>query len=213
MRASPLREFGFKSVLWLPLSFFLWFLLAAPLVWPVIRAAGLALTSLWPDLFAEVVQHGHSMDVTTRVLVNQVAADGRAGIGELVLTQNPLIYGYSLPLFSGLAMATPVTARRRIVQFAIAFAVIWLTQAFGVVAESLKMLGFNSGTVGAGAITDAGISADAIALCYQFGYLILPAVTPVALWIGLNRDFVLGLVQPAAEPAGHRTGQSRDVQE
>ena len=213
MRASPLRDFGLRALLWLPLSFFVWFLLAAALVWPVIRLAGFALTALWPALFSDVAQHGHSMEVTTRVLVYQVAGDGRSGIGELVLSQNPLIYGYSLPLFSGLALATPLALRRRLVQFAVAFVVIWLAQAFGVVAESLKMLGFDSGTVGATAITEAGIGADVIALCYQFGYLILPAVVPVALWMGLNRDFVQGLVHPVAEPSRHTAGQSPHAQE
>ena len=213
MTRSPIRGFALRAVLWLPMAFFLWFVLAEVLVWPVIRLAGLALTTLWPSLFADVVQSGHTMDVGTRVLVDQVGTDGRGGIGELVLTQNPLIYGYSLPLFSGLAMATPLLTRRRLIQFAVAFAVIWLTQSLGVVAESLKLLGFDSGAAGAAAVTRAGISADAIALGYQFGYLILPAVVPVALWLGLNRDFVQSLVHPVVEPTGHPPGPRPEVQE
>lgn len=213
MRLSPIREFGLKAVLWLPLGFFLWFVLAEPLVWPVIRMASLALTSIWPTLFSDVVQLGHTMEVTTRVLVNQIAPGGQSGIGELVLTQNPLIYGYSLPLFCGLTMATPVSARRRLVQFAIAFVVIWLAQAFGVVCESFKMLGFDSGDAGAAAITKAGIAPDVIALAYQFGYLILPAVVPVALWIGLNREFIEGLVHPVAEPPPALQGHNNVDQE
>ena len=208
MRASPIREFGLKALLWLPLSFFLWFVLAEALVWPVIRIAALVLTGVWPDLFSEVSQHGHSMETGTRVLVNQATPDGASGIGELVLTQNPLIYGYSLPLFSGLTLATPLSVRQRLLQFAVAFAAIWLTQSFGVVAESLKMLAFGSGEAGGMAIARTRLSADAIALAYQFGYLILPAVMPVVLWLGLNRDFVQGLVRPAKEPAGHPTGPS-----
>lgn len=213
MRGSPIRGFALRAVLWLPMAFFLWFVLAEALVWPVIRLAGFALTALWPSLFTDVVQSGHTMDIATRVLVDQVGANGRSGIGELVLTQNPLIYGYSLPLFSGLAMATPVATRQRLVQFAIAFAVIWLAQSIGVVAESLKLLGFDSGEAGTAAVARVGISADAIALGYQFGYLILPAVVPVALWLGLNRDFVQSLVHPVVEPTGHPPGPRPEVQE
>lgn len=213
MKASPIRLFGLRAVLWLPLAFFLWFLFAEVLIWPVVRLAGAALTALWPSLFTEVTQAGQTMEVGTRVLVNQ-AGDGMAGgIGELVLTQNPMIYGYSIPLFSGLAMATPIVARRRLVQFAIAFAVMWLAQSFGVVAESLKLLGFDSGDAGKAAVARAGIGADAIALAYQFGYLILPAVVPVALWLGLNRDFVQSLVHPVAEPAARPSGPSPGTQE
>ncbi|MBX3690816.1 exosortase H-associated membrane protein [Dokdonella sp.] len=213
MRVSPLREFGLKAVLWLPLAFFLWFVLAEALVWPVIRMAGVVLTSLWPDLFGQIGQHGHFMETGTRVLVDQVDAQGRGGIGELVLRQNPMIYGYSLPLFAGLAMAAPLDMGQRLLQFGVAFAAIWLTQSFGLVAESLKLLAFDSGPVGASAIKRAGIPANAIALAYQFGYLILPALMPVALWLGLNRDFVMTLVHPVAEPAGHPPGRSPESQE
>ena len=213
MDASEVRAVGLRALLWLPLSFFIWFAFASPLVWPVIQMAKLAMLSLWPSLISDIVQHGHSMEVTTRILVNQVAPDGRSGIGELILIQNPLIYGYSLPLFSGLAMATPLGFRRRLFQFAIALAVIWVAQALGVVAETLKVLAFDSGPPGANAITAAGIAPDPVALAYQFGYLILPAVVPVALWLGLNRDFIQSLVHPAEEPQDGLPGQSRDAEE
>jgi hypothetical protein len=213
MTASPIRGFGLRALLWLPLAFYLWFAFASPLAWPVVQLAKMGLLALWPDLFSDVVQNGHGMEVTTRLLVNQVAPDGRSGIGELILVQNPMLYGYSLPLFSGLTMATPTTVRHRLVQFTIALSVIWLAQAVGVVAESFKMLAFNSGAAGANAITNAGISPDTIALAYQFGYLILPAVVPVALWIGLNRAFIELLVHPVAEPSPGSPGPSRNVQE
>lgn len=213
MDASEVRAIGLRALLWLPLSFFIWFAFASPLIWPVIHMTKFFMVSLWPSLISDIVQNGHSMEVTTHVLVNQTAPGGRSGIGELVLIQNPLLYGYSLPLFSGLVMAIPLTIRRRLFQFAIALTVIWLAQTFGVVAETLKVLAFDSGTPGAVAVTAAGISPDPIALAYQFGYLILPAVTPIALWVGLNRDFIDSLVHPAEEPATDLPGQTRDDQE
>ena len=213
MDASEIRAIGLRAVLWLPLSFFIWFAFASPLTWPVIQIAKLSMLTFWSSLFSEIVQNGHSMEVTTRVLVNQIAPDGRSGIGELVLIQNPLLYGYSLPLFSGLAMATPMSIRRRLLQFAIALAVIWIAQAFGVVAETLKVLAFDSGTPGANAFTAAGISPDPVALAYQFGYLILPAVTPIALWAILNRHFIESLVHSGEEPIPDSSGQSDDTQE
>lgn len=213
MDGSPIRGLGLRAVLWLPLSFFIWFAFASPLVWPVIQMAKIGLLGAWSNLFSEVIQNGHSMEVTTRLLVNQVAPDGRSGIGELVLVQNPLIYGYSLPLFSGLAMATPISIRTRLFHFAVAFSVIWLAQTFGVIAETFKMLAFDSGAPGANAVTGAGLSPDSIALAYQFGYLILPAVVPVALWIGLNRHFIESLVHPVEEPKTGLQGPSQDAQE
>lgn len=213
MDASEVRAVGLRALLWLPLSFFIWFAFSSPLIWPVVQMAKMAMLSIWPTLFSDIVQNGHSMEVTTRVLVNQVAPDGRSGIGELILIQNPLLYGYSLPLFSGLVMATPLGFRRRLIQFSIALAVIWIAQAVGVVAETLKVLAFDSGTPGANAVTAAGIAPDPVALAYQFGYLILPAVTPIALWVGFNRDFIESLVHPAEEPEGKSPGQTQDTEE
>ncbi|MGA8277933.1 MAG: exosortase H-associated membrane protein [Rhodanobacteraceae bacterium] len=209
MAPSPIRAFALKALLWLPASFFLWFWFASPLVWPVVHLAGYVLMATLPGVFGEAMQHGYLMDVTTHVLVSQIGADGNPARGELVLTINPMIYGYSLPLFAGLAMATPTSAWRCTLQLILALVAIWLAQTFGVVCESFKLLAFDAGTVGAGAIENAGLSANAVALAYQFGYLILPAVLPIALWLGLNRRFIEALVGHSGEPVVGSQGRNK----
>lgn len=216
MRLTPIREFALKALLWLPLGFVLWFWFAAPLSWPPIRLGGAILTGCWPELFSAVQQGadildtagrasghaGYLMQLTTTVVV--VAQNGQSGggVGVLEPVINPMVYGYALPLFFGLAMATPLTAIRRLLQIGVAFVLIWLAQAFGIAAEALKVLAFNSGTAGSAAIARAEILPEAVALAYQFGYLILPAVLPIALWIGLNRDFIARLVGRARSVGG-----------
>jgi hypothetical protein len=210
MALSPIREFGLKAVLW---------------VWPSMLLAKQVLLGHWGDLFESVRLGGEVLDETgrviaragylvslgTRVMVTVPAGpEGPGGVGVLEPTLNPMVYAYSLPLFAGLAMATPLTARRRLLQLVLALAVIWLCQAFGIVAESLKRIAFDAGVEGAAAIASAGLKPDAIALAYQFASLILPAVVPVALWIGLNRDFIDRLVGREREPAGRHEGQSGD---
>lgn len=222
MTSNPIREFALKALLWLPLSFVLWFWFAPLLVWPAVLIAKPVLLGLWGDVFGAVSLGGELHDASGRILaragylvsltsvpvVIPAGADGPGGVGVLEPTINPMVYGYALPLFAGLAMATPVTARRRAAQFALALAVIWLAQGFGIVAESLKTLAFDAGDSGAALVANAGIAPDAVALAYQFGYLILPAVVPVALWIGLNRPFMECLIRPAGEPVGGNGGHS-----
>jgi len=215
MKISPIREFALKAALWLPLCFVIWFWAAPLWVWPAARIAKAILLGMWPDLFTalaqggdlldaggRVVAHaGHLLTLTTSIVVTVPAGpDGGGGVGLLEPTLNPMVYAYSLPLFSGLAMATPISASRWLVQMLIAFAVIWLAQAFGIVCESLKFVAFDAGPAGAAAAAHAGLSPNAIALAYQFSYLILPAVVPVALWIGLNRAFIEQLVRRDGEP-------------
>jgi hypothetical protein len=215
MKLSPVHEFALKAALWLPLSFVVWFGLAPLWVLAPTVLARKVLLGVWPGLFTALAQGGDLIDASGRVLAHagylltptttivvQVpgSAGAAAGVGVLEPTLNPMIYAYSLPLFTGLAMATPLSGRRRFFEIAIAFIVIWLAQAFGIVAESLKFVAVEAGAEGAAATAKAGLSANAIALAYQFGYLILPAVVPAVLWIGLNRSFIERLVRRDGEP-------------
>ena len=215
MKLSPVHEFALRAALWLPLSFVVWFSLAPLWVLPPTVLARNVLLGLWPGLFTALAQGGDLLDtsgrvvshagylltLTTSIVVHVPASGGGpGGVGVLEPTLNPMVYAYSLPLFCGLAMATPLTGRRRLFELVIAFVVIWLAQAFGVVAESLKFVAVEAGVEGAAATAKAGLSANVIALAYQFGYLILPAVVPAALWIGLNRSFIERLVRRDGEP-------------
>ena len=215
MRVPPVHEFALKAALWLPLSFVIWFSMAPLWVWPAARLAKAALLGFWPALFTGLAQGGDVLDaagrvighagylltLTTSVMVTVPASAGSAGgVGVLEPTLNPMVYAYSLPLFCGLAMATPLATGRRLFEMLIAFVVIWAAQAFGIVAESLKFVAYDAGPEGAAAFAKAGLAPDAVALAYQFGYLILPAVVPAALWIGLNRPFIERLVRPDREP-------------
>jgi len=226
MTLSPLRRFLLSALLWLPFAFFVWFECAGPLVWPVVRLAKWALLGLWPQIFASAVQgadlldgQGHVLDhlgyvmqLSTSILVNVAAPDEAPHFGFIEPTVNPMVYGYALPLFSGLVLATPLRLRQRLVQLAIGVALIWLAQTFGVVSESLKIIAFDSGAQGGEAAQQAGLSLNAIALCYQFGYLILPPLVPAVLWIACNRTFIERVIRPDAAPAApgrtHLSGDS-----
>lgn len=222
MALSPIREFALKAMLWLPLCFVIWFWLAPLWVQPAVVLARHVLLGVWGDIFTAVAQGAQMLDASGRVIgragylvqlstsvtvVVPAGPGGPGGVGVLEPVVNPMVYGYSLPLFGGLAMATPLRVRRRLLQLLVAFVVIAIAQAFGVVSESLKSIAFDSGANGAAAIARAGLPINAIGLAYQFGYLILPAVVPVALWVGMNRSFIESLVgrdrEPVARSGGH----------
>jgi len=203
MTLSPLRHFVFSAMLYLPLAFFLWFLLAGPVVWPVAQLTNLIVPHLLPDAVASVALHGSLLDVETKLLT-EAGPNGQRGV--LVLDVRPLIYAWCLPLFVGLVFATPLEGRRRWRQFAIGLPVLWLIVTWGAVFDILKLLTFDAGPLGEAAITAAGFSPDFVGLGYQFGYLILPAVTPVSLWVLLNKRFLEDLVGWSGEPAAPTSG-------
>ena len=227
MTLSPLKRFMLAALLWLPLAFFLWFWFAGPLVWPVIQLAKLVLLKAWPSLFTAVEQGadlldaqgnvlghpGYLMQLSSGVLVNAAPAGAPAQFGFLEPVINPMIYGYALPLFAGLVLATPLTRLQRALQIVPGAALIWLAQTFGVVAECLKSVGLDSGSAGLEAIQRAGLHPEAIALSYQFGYLILPALVPAVLWIACNRRFIESLIRPErGEPIGLAAVEQPSIQ-
>jgi hypothetical protein len=215
MAASGLKRFMLAALLWLPLMFFFWFWLAGVVVWPVIELARLVLLKAWPQVFTAVSQGADALDaqghvvahvpylmqLSTTVLVDVAPGGAAPKFGFIEPTVNPMVYGYSLPLFVGLVMATPLRIRQRLLQCVIGVAAIVVAQAFGAVSESLKVALIDTGPPGLQAAANAGLSLNLVALCYQFGYLILPSLLPAVMWIAANRAFIEALTRHgAAEP-------------
>lgn len=209
MQISPLRRFMLAAVLWLPFAFFIWFAFAPQFAWPVIQMAKLALLKLWPSLFIDVLQGADDigqtgqlvshrdfwMQINSNILYNASDAGQPAKLAFFDFSINPMIYGYCVPLFAGLVMATPLLGRGRVLQMLIGIPTLWLVQTFGVVSEAFKTLGIQLAEGGA-TLQRLGYSLDVIALCYQFGYLILPPLVPAVLWILFNRSFIEELTRP-----------------
>ena len=210
MSISPLRRFIFAALLWLPFAFFVWFAFASQLVWPVIQMAKFSLLTAWPNLFVGVIQgadefspagrlvahHAFWMQINTNVLYNAASAVQAPRLAFFDFSINPMIYGYCVPLFAGLVMATPLERSRRVLQLLVGLVLLWLVQTFGVVSEAFKIVGIQLAE-GGEAMRHLGYSLDAIALCYQFGYLILPPLVPAVLWILFNRSFIEELTHTA----------------
>jgi hypothetical protein len=132
---------------------------------------------------------------------------------------NVLIYSYGLPLLYGLIMATPLNWRRTFMQLGIGLVMLTLIQTFGLTGEVLKTMAYGIQPAVQAALAEMpeyaslahaasqvaeknmlasldrhGLSLELIGLIYQFGYLVLPAVAPVILWIAMNQRFLEELV-------------------
>lgn len=184
---STIKEMFLLAALYLPLGFFLWFFMASLVAFPAARLSDLTLGLLFPRVFDGIEQIGYMLEVGTRI-------PSSVEPGALVGTQiNPMLYAWGMPLIFGLVMATPLSVKRRLLQCLTGFALIVLVQVWGVVWEALRDLFFILSQAEPNVRQVVGrlaLSPTAVALCYQLGYLILPAVTPVAVWILMNRRFL-----------------------
>lgn len=227
---SPLRRFILTAAFWLPAMFFLWYVLSSAVVYPVIRLTAVVFSLWMPDLLLEMGQDYHQALYAYAANVSGVPGLPAAKLAVEEQRTNVLIYCYGVPLLFGLVMATPLNWRRTWLQLGIGFAVLTAMETFGLVGEVLKTMAFGvraaieaalgamqyahiAAPAGAAAeqnmhlaLAQHGLSIDGIGLMYQFGYLVLPAVVPVALWIVMNRSFLESLVGWSGEPGGEAAG-------
>lgn len=231
-RRSPLKPFVLTAMFWLPAMFFLWFALSSPVAYPVIRLVAALFGAWMPELVQDVHQQVHHLVYSYQVQV-EVPGMGRAGLMIDAQRVNVLIYAYGLPLFLGLVMATPMSWARTFLQAAVGLVVLTLAEAFGVATRVLFDIAFGAGSAVMAGLSDQGVAQapaiaasaeayvrsaldghgmplDLVALFYQFGYLVVPAVVPVVLWIALNRRFLETLVGWRAEPGDGAGGPSQD---
>jgi hypothetical protein len=186
-QGNPIKEMFLLAALYLPLGFFLWFFFASALMFPTARLSDLLLSGFFSDVFDRIVQLDFQLEIQTLIILSEQVEGQTAALNIYV---NPMIYAWGMALLFGLIMATPLTTKRRLLQMFIGFVIVTLVTTWGVFWETLTDLAFRSGPEAGAAARDLGIPMDLIALFYQLGYLMLPAVIPVATWILMNRPFI-----------------------
>ncbi len=186
-KMNPVKEMFILAALYLPLGFFLWFFAASLLMVPTRLVSELLLTGLFPDIFMEIFQDGFVFEMNSHLEVRN-PDDGQ--MMPLTWVINPMIYAWGMALLFGLIMATPLTVKRRVIQMVIGFAVVTLVTIWGVFWEAWRDLVFLFGPDVGAVVDEVVLNPTVIALFYQMGYLMFPAVVPVAAWILMNRDFI-----------------------
>lgn len=204
-----LKAFLLTAVMWLPLAFFLWFLVRSLVVYLPVQLAGWGLLAWMPDVFASITQEFSNAVVVTRFIAEGFEGEAPAGqVGYLSTEVDALMYCYGWPILLALVMATPLTWRLTFMQLAIGFFVLVPAQAFGIAGEIVLQLSYNFGDNVKAAIEANGASQYVIAFWYQFGYLILPPIVPVVAWILMNRRFIEAIAMRAGEPVAAIPGPS-----
>lgn len=193
-----LSELLILASMWMIFGFMLWFYLSAFHGAPARIAADAILGHLLGDDFYRIIVEPNQHFLYQ--VETQIQFTFRDGSTEaLGFVINPLIYSYGLPLLFGLVMGSNVSWLRKFVIMLIGYTVITLVQIWGVVWQSLKMLAFNFGAQTHEIVLGHGISDASIALGYQLGTLILPALAPIFVWVLCNRPLVEQFVGWGAE--------------
>ena len=192
---SPIGKFTLKALIWLPLCFGAWYFLSILFVLPVAAALDGLMSWAFPDLVRAIKPDGNAVSITTQLTALQ-ADLGAAVKADVVFTVNPLIYGYCVPFYTALVLAAPGHDSKTFGYWIIGMLILFLVQLFGLAAEITKVLAFNINDEARERLGFSALGYEGLALVYQFGYLILPVVSPVLIWISQFRHQLPQLIQP-----------------
>jgi hypothetical protein len=198
MRATLIGRFLLLSILWLVVLLLVWYFwatrwLAAPPIW----LAGTVMKMLfgWVDNFE---QHGVTAVLNTLVQIRVQGPDGVGRLGELVSTiEDTRKYGYGLVLLWAMLLSS--RPQRWWLKGLIGSVILFAVQAWGICFEWLIDVVVLKAPNGSTAYLHyPDWVSNAVAYGYQLGFLILPPVVPIMLWLLFNKRFVAALWLEAA---------------
>jgi len=192
------KAFLLKIILWLPLAFLVWYLLAPAIIFLVAMLANILLPTFVPHAIQGVEQHFLMIDIVTQFSVPGEGADADRS-GDLIFSVRAMKYGYGIPVLLAMILATPGKNGARIVKFAWGFLILLAVQTWGVSFDAMVIMLFKLGPEISGQLRTTPLIREFLALGYQLGYLILPAVTPIVIWFVQNQDFVQELAPGPAD--------------
>ena len=191
MKPPSVGAFVWRTLLWLPACFALWYFTAP---YHASLAGGFAhvwLALLTPGIVETVERTGSSLAFVTTLRVHP--APGQEAV--LVPEVGALTYTYGLALLLALMLA----ARARVVKILAAAALLLPFQGWGIAFDFLAQVGIGLGPDVSASAGLANWRRELIALGYQLGSVILPSLAPVLVWGFLCRSFIEGLVRRERE--------------
>jgi hypothetical protein len=198
-----LSELLILASLWMLFGFMLWFYLSAFHGAPARVISGAILSEVLGSHFHQIiVEPNQNFLFQVETTIQYTFRDGT--MEALGFVVNPLVFTYGLPLLFGLVMGSDASWLRKAAVLAVGYITITFVQVWGVVFNSLKMLAFNFGSQTHELVREAGVSDSVIALGYQLGTLILPALAPIFVWVLMNRRLVEQFVGWKAEDIGRQ---------
>ena len=183
-----LGHFVLRTLLWLPPCLAAWYFGAR-----IHAAFAGVLARVIASLFAPGIVSGIEQPGVDLVFVTTLEVQSAPGqVGLLVPEVNPLLYTFGLAFFVALMLA----ARAPWWKILAGAALLLPFQGWGIAFDFLAQVGVRLGPEVAAQAGLAGWRAEAIALGYQVGALILPSLVPVVLWALFSREFIESLLRP-----------------
>ncbi|MFC5496939.1 exosortase H-associated membrane protein [Caenimonas terrae] len=193
---STLKGFFVRALAWLLVALALWYPLRQWLVLAPAWLAGEVMQAAFPRWVTGVQFEGSAQVLLTALRV--WSPDNRPG--ELAPEVNGLVYAYGAPLLAALLLA----ARTPRWWWKLPAGLVALVpfQAWGICFTWLLQVAVTAGDQTRGQTHFGPLAANLIAVGYQFGFLIMPTLAPVLLWLAFDRRVLAGAMIEGALAGG-----------
>ena len=208
MRLSLIGLFLLKTIAWFVALLLVWHQLGSYVTLPVSWVAALSVDWFFPAWAEGVEQSGTHLILLTKLQVFGIPGMPEGQIALLSPEVAFLKYGYGFPLLMALLFASH--AKRLWLKLPMGAILLLPFQVWGVSFDWLKQVMIETAT-----IASSATAREAVALGYQFGYLVLPALVPVVLWAMMDKRFITTFMVEATlegmvETHG-KTGRKSDI--
>lgn len=190
MRPSLVGLFLLKAIAWFIALLLVWYQLGSSVTLPASWLAKGAVATLFPNWAEGVEQMGTTLTLLTSLEVSGMAGVPEGQIAVLSPEVEYLKYSYGLPLLIALLFASG--AQRLFTKTLLGALALLPFQVWGVCFDWLKQAGIDTGVA-----SFSPLARELIALGYQFGYLVLPALVPVMLWVAMDKRFMASFILEA----------------
>ncbi|MBV8618544.1 MAG: hypothetical protein JOY84_06770 [Curvibacter sp.] len=193
---SVISGFFVRALLWLIPALALWYLARAYVAVAPAWLAEAVMKALFPFWV-----HGSELHGTTQTLITGLTVPGAGGqIGELAPEANVLTYAYGMPLLAALFLAV----RSKGLWWKIPLGTVALLpfQAWGVCFTWLLQIGVRAAEATQAQTRFDAFDTNLIAAGYQLGFLLLPTLAPILIWLALDHRLVQQVLVEGAMSAG-----------
>lgn len=181
------KGFLLRVLIWLPISFVLWYYLTPAIVYLVSLLSKSVLSLVANEAIVNVEPHENVLHMVTAF------AKDATNTGKLVFVVDVMKYAYGLALFPAMVLATPKPWKDKFQDLYLGLLIIFIFIIWGVTFDTMLTLVFQLGKGIGEAMGTTPFTRELIALGYQLGYLIIPAITPIILWFTMNQAQVIKL--------------------
>lgn len=193
---SVISGFFVRALLWLIPALALWYLARAYVAVAPAWLAEAVMKAMFPFWV-----HGSELHGTTQTLITGLTVPGSGGqIGELAPEANVLTYAYGMPLLAALFLA--VRSKGLWWKIPLGTAALLPFQAWGVCFTWLLQIGVQAAEATQTQTRFDAFDTNLIAAGYQLGFLLLPTLAPILIWLALDHRLVQQVLVEGAMSAG-----------